>query len=165
MKNPQIRRPRSAHRKGQSLVEFALGGLLLAMFMAAALDFGRAYYTWIVVHNMAGEGAVYLSEFPARDYTQTHTTNDTYQERARNVARSAGMVIDQNNVTLTTNNSTSDVRTSVGNSAGNRCMGTAFTVTVTYHMRDLFLPGLIGVNQLTLGADAPGTFTTNGPGC
>jgi Flp pilus assembly protein TadG len=154
MKTTRSRR-RATRRKGQSLVEFALGGLLLAMFMAAALDFGRAYYTYIVVQNMAGEGAAYLSQFPDRDYTQAHTTDQTYQERARNVARQAGVVIDQQNINLANN----DVTTNVA--AASRCAGTAFTVTVHYHINDLFLPALIGVNSLTLGADAPSTFTTS----
>ena len=46
-------------RKAQSIVEFALGSFLLLMLLAASVDLGRAFYTWIVVQNMAGEGAGY----------------------------------------------------------------------------------------------------------
>lgn len=154
MKIAQNRR-RPVRRKGQSLVEFALGGMLLAMFLAAALDFGRAYYTWIVVQNMAGEGAAYLAQFPDRDYTAAHTANQTYQERARNVARQAGMVIDQRNIDLTQNDITTDV------AMANRCAGTPFVVSVHYHINDLFLPALLGFSRLTLSADGPSTFTTS----
>jgi hypothetical protein len=54
-------------RKAQSIVEFALGSFLLLMLLAASVDMGRAFYTWIVVQNMAGEGAGYLATQPDND--------------------------------------------------------------------------------------------------
>ena len=59
-----FRRPRA---RGQALVEFALMGLILGMLLAAAVDFGRAYYTALIVEDMAGEGAHYAAKFPAND--------------------------------------------------------------------------------------------------
>ena len=34
-------------------------GVMLGMLLAGAVDLGRAYYTAVVVTNMAGEGAAY----------------------------------------------------------------------------------------------------------
>src|SRR4051812_49367892 len=55
-------------RKGQSLIEFAFGALLLVLLLAAAVDFGRAFYTYVVVQNMAGEAATFLAGQPDNDY-------------------------------------------------------------------------------------------------
>ena len=45
---------------GQSLVEFALILPLLLMLVLGALDFGRLFYTKIILTNAAREGAYYL---------------------------------------------------------------------------------------------------------
>src|SRR5215216_1945841 len=76
-------------RKGQSLIEFAFGALLLVLLLAAAVDFGRAFYTYVVVQNMAGEAATFLSGQPDNDVFSPHYAgpdNNTFQFRARNVA-------------------------------------------------------------------------------
>ena len=81
-------------RKGQALVEFALLGLLLGMLLAGALDLGRAYYTSIIVDNMAGEGAAYAALNPDRDLnyptagqcSQFIVANQNIQDRAKKVA-------------------------------------------------------------------------------
>ena len=45
---------------GQSLVEFALILPLLLMLVLGAIDFGRLFYTKIIITNAAREGAYYL---------------------------------------------------------------------------------------------------------
>jgi len=145
-------------RKGQSIVEFALGGVLLMMLLAAAIDIGRAYYTYIVVQNMAGEGALFIAGLPDADCAAQGTCGSSpavdasYQGRARNVAaRVLGGIISKNNV-----NPLTDVTVDVAEQ--NRCPGVLFNVTVSYHMNDLFFPALLGFQRLTISAAASGAF-------
>lgn len=42
---------------GQALVEFALVLPFILVLLFALVDFGRAYYTWLLVTNAAREGA------------------------------------------------------------------------------------------------------------
>lgn len=43
--------------KGQALVEFALVLPFMLLLLFALVDFGRGFYTWLVVTNAAREGA------------------------------------------------------------------------------------------------------------
>lgn len=47
------------HERGQDLIEFALVLPLLFLFLFGALDFGRAFFSYIVITNAAREGARY----------------------------------------------------------------------------------------------------------
>jgi Flp pilus assembly protein TadG len=58
--------PRWAHRlprfirdteRGQALVEFTMVLPILLILLFALVDFGRAFYTWLLVTNAAREGA------------------------------------------------------------------------------------------------------------
>jgi Flp pilus assembly protein TadG len=144
-------------RKAQSIVEFALGSFLLLMLLAASVDLGRAFYTWIVVQNMAGEGAGYLATQPDNDCSlDCSSVDDTFQGRARNVAaRVMGAVISPNNVSIANGDVSVDVPPS------QRCLGKTFNVSVSYHMNDLFFPSFLGFRTLTIGASAPSNFTTS----
>jgi Flp pilus assembly protein TadG len=77
--NTKQRKPRGPvhRRKGQSLVEFALGSILLVMLLATAIDLGRAFYTWQVVHQMAAEAAAYVARYPNNDCTIPALNNCT----------------------------------------------------------------------------------------
>lgn len=141
-------------RKGQALVEFALMGLFLGMLLAAAVDLGRAYYTSVVVDNMAGEGAAYAALNPDRDLNYpTAGTCSQYsvqayqniQDRAKKVAIDRGLIISNQRATV-------QILASDGgpSNCANRCAGTLVTVKVTYTMNDLFLPGLLGFNNITV---------------
>lgn len=46
-----------ARERGQALVEFALILPIMLLLICALVDFGRAYYTWLMVTNAAREGA------------------------------------------------------------------------------------------------------------
>jgi hypothetical protein len=157
-------------RKGQSIVEFALGSILLVMLLATAIDLGRAFFTWQVVHQMAAEAAAYVARYPNNDCVRlnnctsdttpppAHPDEDTYQGRAWNVGMSAGRIFDPGNV-----NSTSGITVSVP--PASRCLGTTFTVNVNYSMSDLFIPAFFGVQRLNLGAEETSAFLTNNTGC
>jgi hypothetical protein len=156
--------------KGQALVELALMGLLLGMLLAAAVDMGRAYYTAVVVTNMAGEGAAYGALNPEKDanYPQpSHPPADTdcsefpilhtydyIQERARQVAINRGLIIHQ----------PQQADISVTPACVDRCVGNAIRVTVTYTITDLFLPGMIGINNITIRRTATQLITKNAHG-
>lgn len=157
-----------AKAKGQALVEFALMGLFLGMLLAAAVDFGRAYYTSIIVTNMAGEGAAYASIYPDRDkdpdsptneqciLTKTVETHQSIQERARRVAKEHGLVIekqDQNQARIEVFTEGYD-----GTCAA-RCPGRTITVRITYTLDDLFLPNMIGFKQIPITKSASQVIT------
>src|SRR4051812_27632841 len=90
--------------RAQAIVEMALLGTLLAVLLAGTADLGRAYYTSVVVDNMAGEGAAYAAIHVDKDinyptagscsrYSILTTDNATIQNRARRVAINRGLVI------------------------------------------------------------------------
>ena len=156
------RQPIRQRRKGQSQIEFAFGALLLVLLLAAAVDFGRAFYTYVIVQQMAGEAAAVLAQEPDRDFTVANhgLDNDTFQYRARNVAaRDMGMIIDPTHaVRIDSNNANSDVRYDVART--DRCPGTQFTVSVTYHMDDLFFPAFLGMSSISIGASEQAAFSS-----
>jgi Flp pilus assembly protein TadG len=136
--------------RGQALVEFALMGLILGMLLAAAVDFGRAYYTALIVENMAGEGAAYGAKWPENDIFSQGCiglvrANLNIQDRARRVAADRGLIISQP--------SQADVVVTPA-SCFDRCPGVTLSVTVTYHMNDLFLPSLLGMQSITIRKSA-----------
>jgi len=57
--------------RGQALVEVALTLPLLLLLILGAMDFGRMFYTKIILTNAAREGANYL----ARNYHDTDFIN------------------------------------------------------------------------------------------
>lgn len=64
---------------GQSLVETALTLSLLILLLAAAVDFGRAYYLLVELKGAAHAGAVYGSQYPTdtTGMTTIATKNET----------------------------------------------------------------------------------------
>lgn len=135
----------------------ALVSVLLALLMAAAVDFGRAYYTDVVVTNMAAEGAAYASLNP--DYDLVHPSCAQFpvvgsaykniQDRVRLVATEHGLVIKQQD-----RDSISTSVTVPGfpnpDDCSSRCFGRTIRVSVTYTIHDLFLPRLLGMNGITI---------------
>ncbi|MDQ3927808.1 MAG: pilus assembly protein [Chloroflexota bacterium] len=143
--------------KGQAVVEMALLGLLLGMLLAAAVDFGRAYYTAVVVENMAGEGAAYAAQYPERELGDKtcslygFTDSQSIQQRVRDLAKDKGLVIDAED------RATADIQVTVGNNiktCTKRCQGEAITVKIRYELDDLFLPGLLGIKSIPITQSA-----------
>ncbi|MDQ3703881.1 MAG: pilus assembly protein [Chloroflexota bacterium] len=143
--------------RGQAVVEMALLGLFLAMLLAAAVDFGRAYYTAVVIENMAGEGAAYAAQYPERELgdgscsIETYSDNESIQRRVRDLAMDRGLVIEAED------RATSDIEVTVGNnirSCRKRCQGEAITVKIKYELDDLFLPGMLGIKSIPITQSA-----------
>jgi hypothetical protein len=135
----------------------ALMGLFPLLLLAAAIDFGRAYYTAVIVTSMAGEGAAYAALYPDQDLADQSCSllavpiSKSIQERARRVAKDHGLVIkraDQDAATV-------QVTTlGYGTSCRNRCAGRTITVRVTYTLNDLFLPSLVGWRSIPISRSA-----------
>lgn len=60
-------------QRGQTLVEFALGAILLFTLVFGIVEFGRLIYAFSAVHNAAREGARYLAVHPDADETALTT--------------------------------------------------------------------------------------------
>jgi hypothetical protein len=125
---------------------------MLALLLAAAVDFGRAYFTAVVVQNMAGEGAAYGALQPDHDATSPAAypsgcsqygvlANQNIQDRARQVAQDRGLIIHQP--------SQASVIVSPTNCM-TRCATQNITVTVSYKIDDLFLPRFLGMSSITI---------------
>jgi hypothetical protein len=50
--------------QGQSLVEFAVSGIVILLLLVAIADFGRAFFTYLSMRDAAQEGASYGSICP-----------------------------------------------------------------------------------------------------
>jgi hypothetical protein len=50
--------------RGQSLVEFAISGMLLVILFSGLVDLARVYFTYIALEDAAGEAALFLSINP-----------------------------------------------------------------------------------------------------
>lgn len=60
----RVRRYRPHRSRGQSLVEFALVLPVLMIVLLFAIDFGRAFYSWVILQNASRIGANYASLNP-----------------------------------------------------------------------------------------------------
>jgi Flp pilus assembly protein TadG len=160
------RAPRKQKRRGQAVVEMALVSVLLGMMLAAAIDFGRAFYTAAVVTNMAGEGAAYAAIYPDREIPNqpgqqscsifTVDPTVSIQERARRVAKDRGLIIERGDQQLANIEVYTD---GYGYSCSDRCPGRTITVRVTYTLDDLFLPGMLGTNNIRITRQASQLIT------
>src|SRR5438874_2237376 len=66
---------RISEKPGQSLVEFALVGVILFTFLMGIIDAGRLLYTYSVVSNAAQEGSRYAMVRPRDVFGPTDATN------------------------------------------------------------------------------------------
>lgn len=55
---------RNIAEKGQSLVELAIGFVVITMLLSGLLDLGRVWYVYVALEDAAGEAALYLSLDP-----------------------------------------------------------------------------------------------------
>ena len=69
-----LKMPRSRSRLGQALVETALIIPILLILLLGAIDFGRAFFGWVNLHQVVRIGANYASTHP--DLTETGWRDD-----------------------------------------------------------------------------------------
>jgi len=120
---------------GQALVEFALLLPLLLVLIISTLEFGRLFYTKIVITNAAREGAYYLATHLSDLDESTDTSPNTVLAAEAEASNSG---VDAITVDITT---------------GNCCKIGEYSVevTVSTNVQDLFFLGFVA-NSLSLTA-------------
>lgn len=144
------RRALADHRRrrslGQSVVEFALVLPVFMLLLLIAVDFGRLFFTYIELNNIAREGAAYASANPMVD----NATLTTVAVRESNVQAQRG----EGAITATATCAPVDCSSALGGTgAGNR-------VTVGVTQPFTFFTPLIGMfwpGGLQLGSSATAT--------
>lgn len=130
--------------KGQSLVEFSLGLVVLLLLVCGLLDLGRVYFTFVALEDAAGEAALYLSLNPqcihASDGAACADPNNA-EYRARN---SGGQEVDWSKALIKF-----DTPTAYG-------VGETVKVTVDYSYGLLtpIIPRIVGLNPIKITATA-----------
>ena len=120
-------------RRGQSLVEVALVLPIIVMIMLGLLDFGRAFFTLVALHDAADEGASYASIRP----------NDVAGIQQRAVEASTHLVtVEESDVSVVYPSSLT--------------VGQPITVTVDFFFEIYtpFVEGLLPEGELTLQGSA-----------
>jgi Flp pilus assembly protein TadG len=138
-------RMESKSERGQSMVEFAFGFVVLLLLLSGAVDGGRALFTYMALRDSAQEGALYGSTNPT-------ATNEIVMR----VKQSSDIL--QN---LATQDPTHlKVNVVVG---GAGCTGDAITVKVTYDNFQITMPllgGFIGSQSVSIGTSVTDTILT-----
>jgi hypothetical protein len=132
----------SKGERGQSLVEFSLGLVLLLLVVCGLLDLGRLYFTFVALEDAAGEAALYLSLNPQCIHESVTCANPNNADfRARN---SGGQEVD-----WTKANIKFDVPPTFG-------VGESVKVTIDYSYGLLtpIIPRIVGLNPIKLTATA-----------
>jgi hypothetical protein len=88
----RIAGPKRGGRRGASLVEMTLVTFFLLVLLVGIIDFGRAFYTYIIITNASREGARYGSRF-------SHHA-DGILEATRAEAKGGGVVLAEANIDI-----------------------------------------------------------------
>lgn len=118
-----------AEQRGSSLVEMAIGSLVLVLVLAGVADLGRAFHSGIAISNAAREGARYAARYP------------TYLDGIRAATKQEGAA---GGVSLTDGNIT------VGSLGA--ISGAPISVTVTYPYTNTVMSGITRVETINLRA-------------
>jgi Flp pilus assembly protein TadG len=141
-------RIKSKSERGQSMVEFAFGFVVLLLMLSGAVDGGRALFTYMALRDSAQEGALYGSTNPTATseiITRVKQSSDILQGLAS-----------QDPTHL-------KVDVLVG---GDGCTGDAITVKVAYTNFQLTMPLLGGiVGSQSIGISTSVTDTILSPAC
>lgn len=111
------------HLQGQSLLEMALIIPILLVLIIGALEFGRLFFTKIVITNAAREGAYFLSIHPSDD--------DSGKDAAKAEAANSGIPDVTVDITHKTDSILVSVETQVPNILILGFLGNDFTITGT----------------------------------
>jgi hypothetical protein len=141
----------SSSEKGQSFTELAISLVFILFIMAAVVDLGRAFLTFVALRDAAQEGAAYASFCPA------DTTN--IEARMRNSATGPVNLDDTSNVLFTV---TPDC--SLSANAASCEPGDGINVTVSSPNFTLSMPFLGGSN-IPISANVNDTIITSALTC
>jgi Flp pilus assembly protein TadG len=151
MANTQNKRGNN-RENGQSLVEVAIGMVVLLIIFSGLVDFGRAYFAFLAIEDAANEGATFLSIRP-ECRTADSDGSDTECDDPNNAhyrARTSGSGdINWNEAEI----SVSTLGFAVGDPV---------SVTIIYEMPLVtpFLPPILGRESITLTTTATHTIIT-----
>jgi hypothetical protein len=123
-------------KKGQGLVEFALGITFLMVLLAGTIDLGRAFFTHISLVDAAQEGASYASIAPYDIDGIRHRVRTTSSD----FVDFQGLPNDQITIEVT----------------GYTCAG--YTIKITVHYDFHFIAPFISLYTLPLSAEAIDTI-------
>jgi Flp pilus assembly protein TadG len=138
----------SKSERGQSMVEFAFGFVVLLLMLSGAVDGGRALFTYMALRDSAQEGALYGSTNPTATseiITRVKQSSDILQSLSSQ---------DPTNLKV-------DVLVQ-----GAGCTGDAITVKVAYDNFQITMPLLGGiVGSQSIGISTSVTDTILSPAC
>ena len=131
---------------GQSLIEMALGLVILLLLLSGLLDLGRVYFVYVALEDGAGEAALYLAINPACPTAAAGSqcadpNNAEYRARF-----GGGSEVDWSIATIKI-----DIPTdALGNSVYD--VGEPVSVTIEYPFQLLtpIIPKIAGLNPITL---------------
>jgi Flp pilus assembly protein TadG len=141
MKSNQ-RKPSTSLESGQSLIEVAIGMIVLMIIFSGLVDFGRAYFAYIAIEDAANEGATFLSIRPNCSVATNEGCDDPNNARYR-AAHSSSGEIDWNKVTISV-------------ITRKFAVGEPVSVTISYDLPLItpFLPPILGRDSITLTSTA-----------
>lgn len=131
------------HPRGQSLVELAVGAVVLLILLGAVVDAGRMFFTFIALRDAAQEGTTFAS------YNPTDTAG--IQQRVR---ASSTRPIDLTDASAVT----------VSVPVQGTCVGQAVTVRVRMNSFEMIMPFTsVIANHIPITAEVTDTILT--PSC
>ncbi len=147
------KKPFRRTRAGQSLLEMALFMMIILYIVAAAVNFGIAYLSYVAIRDAAQEGVVYGTIHPPYSAAETLAIENRIKSSALTPVDLSGA-----NVTIS-------ITAPDGTDAGN-----SITVTIVYQYPILlpFINLIIGTNPscgscIPLTAKATGVILVNSP--
>lgn len=140
--------------RGQSLIEFAVGGVILLILLVGIVDLGHAFFTYIALRDAAQEGAVYGSICP-RDAS-------AIEARVRSSSNTPVDLQNDPHIIVQCHYITSGGETACGGTVP--AAGNGIRVRVIYNNFPITMPFLgtfIGTQSLTLRAEVVDTILRN----
>lgn len=149
MRKHRIKQPQSMER-GQSLVEFAIGLVIILLLLAGLLDLGRIYFIYVALEDGAGEAALYLALNPACPHAHSGpgcADPNNAEYRARNAGGGE--------VNWTAANVLVDIPT-LPDGTSVYTVGEPVSVTIEYSVQLLtpIIPKIAGINPIPLSVHA-----------
>jgi Flp pilus assembly protein TadG len=139
--NMDRKRNQQRPERGQSLMEFSVGMVILIILLAGAVDAGRALFTYMAMRDAAQEGALYGSTNPTDDtgiYSRVHNSSDMMEGLSGSINISKQII-------------------------GTACSGNGIKISVSYNTFPITMPFLgaaIGSQTVKISASATNTILT-----
>lgn len=125
--------------RGQSLVEFAFGLVILLILTAGIVDGGRALFTYMALRDAAQEGAVYAALNP--------TDANEIRQRVKGTSTLVGGLVSDSDIDITL--------------SGTACSGNGVTIKVGIDQFKLTMPFLgtfVGGQSVPISASVSDTI-------